>query len=413
LTQPWHVTTAKAYAQLQWRAKLCQTDHANAAFRPTLTSDNGTPTIGHNALPAGLAGRPRLKGRIPSPLRSKPLRRGLTDLTSATSMAGSQLEQTPYLPHCFSFRVHLDPVSKSSPVAILHARLVAKRSGCPASGRPGLVRTTAGARRFPIPLRADWRCHAQLAEVLLAAGKVAESVAALRQSLACDSTRPQVWQNLAASLLELGELPGAIEAAQQALKLQPGYPAALNVLGVAQATAGEHRSAVTALREAVALRTDYFEAQQNLANSLELLGETAEAAEVYRQLLQYPPHAAAAEFALAALGAGPPPPQPPAGYVARFFDAYANAYDAHLREQLDYQAPRLVAEAIEAAGWPQAARVVDLGCGTGLMGARLQSHAAFSDGRRCSRHKCFAARLQLALQSIGRARSGRVSLRIG
>jgi predicted TPR repeat methyltransferase len=52
------------------------------------------------------------------------------------------------------------------------------------------------------------------------------------------------------------------------------------------------------------------------------------------------------------------------GYVAALFDDYAPRFDAHLTAALEYRAPELLADALGERTWN---RVLDLGCGTGLM----------------------------------------------
>ena len=64
-------------------------------------------------------------------------------------------------------------------------------------------------------------------------------------------------------------------------------------------------------------------------------------------------------------------------YVAGLFDNYADRFDSHLVEQLEYKVPALLAESVAAAAglsdedgaeWV----VMDLGCGTGLSGEPLK-----------------------------------------
>jgi predicted TPR repeat methyltransferase len=62
--------------------------------------------------------------------------------------------------------------------------------------------------------------------------------------------------------------------------------------------------------------------------------------------------------------------------VARLYDAWADEYDGDL-VSWDYRAPRLTVERLVAAQ-PGAGPVLDVGCGTGLVGRRLQA-AGFGD----------------------------------
>lgn len=85
---------------------------------------------------------------------------------------------------------------------------------------------------------------------------------------------------------------------------------------------------------------------------------------------------------LALLGATSPPAVPPAGYVERLFDDYAARFDTALVERLAYTVPeKLAALILDHAGATAHFPVVtDLGCGTGLFGQRIRSHAGTLEG---------------------------------
>lgn len=73
---------------------------------------------------------------------------------------------------------------------------------------------------------------------------------------------------------------------------------------------------------------------------------------------------------------GASPASPPADYVRGLFDQYAGRFDRHLREELGYRGPELLRDALSAARAERSRplhfdRVLDLGCGTGLMGRAL------------------------------------------
>ncbi len=72
---------------------------------------------------------------------------------------------------------------------------------------------------------------------------------------------------------------------------------------------------------------------------------------------------------------GANPTSPPPGYVEQLFDDYAERFESHLLEKLDYQVPRLIESVVynrftteqrSSLSW-------DLGCGTGLLGTQLKS----------------------------------------
>lgn len=140
-------------------------------------------------------------------------------------------------------------------------------------------------------------------------------------------------------LAEAGDLPAAVELMEQALELVPYWSAGWFRLG------------------------DYRE--QN--------GITEGAVDAYRQALRFDPEDIfGARLKLALLGATEVPAQPPSRYVESLFDEYAERFDEALVEKLDYSVPVKLAEMISTKAPFRVA--VDLGCGTGLLGAEIRSH---------------------------------------
>lgn len=66
----------------------------------------------------------------------------------------------------------------------------------------------------------------------------------------------------------------------------------------------------------------------------------------------------------------------PAAFVETLFDQYASEFETALLDKLDYRAPQLLANGLTAPY----GRVLDLGCGTGLMGVELRAGADELEG---------------------------------
>ncbi len=78
-----------------------------------------------------------------------------------------------------------------------------------------------------------------------------------------------------------------------------------------------------------------------------------------------------------ALAHGQTPLTQPAQVVTSIFDGYAPAFDAHLVNSLQYRVPRRVAEILNAKHPDRRFNLLDLGCGTGQVGAylgRIEGH---------------------------------------
>jgi predicted TPR repeat methyltransferase len=113
----------------------------------------------------------------------------------------------------------------------------------------------------------------------------------------------------------------------------------------------------------------------------EARGDHDAAAQAYGEALRLDPedHCGAA-VRLAAMGRGDAPDIAPPAYVATLFDQHAEVFDGMLVDQLGYHVPMMLREAFEAQGLGPFARMLDLGCGTGLTGESLEDMAAYRAG---------------------------------
>lgn len=90
----------------------------------------------------------------------------------------------------------------------------------------------------------------------------------------------------------------------------------------------------------------------------------------------------ATDFLVARYGGGSAPAQSPPAYVAALFDGYSETFDEHLVGELEYRAPELVRAAVDGAIETRKGDldILDVGCGTGLLGAALRSLARKLEG---------------------------------
>lgn len=169
---------------------------------------------------------------------------------------------------------------------------------------------------------------------------------------------------------------------RQALR-KAGYQVAPTTIAVhpSQLTnpCADKQAAEAAYRMLVAAEPENCMALDGLAFLLQHRGATAEASQVRRQRyaaeakqLGVPEQeiAQVVAFLAASMGDGEPPAVAPSAYVEKLFDQYCNVYEAQLTETLEYHGPELL--------WTAAASVLgdrlheldilDLGCGSGLVG---------------------------------------------
>lgn len=146
---------------------------------------------------------------------------------------------------------------------------------------------------------------------------------------------------------------------------------------VASAAEGFHQAAAEIYEQILERAPFWAIAWFELGVARENLGDRAGAIAAFEAAAARDPQGLlAADLKLAALGARDTPAAPPAGYVTGLFDQYAEKFDQHLMETLEYRGPAILREAMQqactAAGRPfHYGLVLDLGCGTGLMGVEI------------------------------------------
>jgi predicted TPR repeat methyltransferase len=168
----------------------------------------------------------------------------------------------------------------------------------------------------------------------------------------------------AEAAMKEGDHAAAADLAEQSLELAPSFAPAHALLGRARASLGERDAAVAALLRALAIEPD------------DILGVRID---------------------LARLGALPMEEAIGQGYVRALFDDYAGTFDKHLVKNLNYRGPELLHAAVRRAYardgrklWAE--RILDLGCGTGLVAQAFAGAYAAIEGVDLSPRMLAAAR---------------------
>ncbi len=242
-----------------------------------------------------------------------------------------------------------------------------------------------------------------------AQGRSEEGIALIERARAIVPDDPGLLMNLGNVRLEAGQGEGALDAYREMLRLAPDLANGWSNMGVLLRALGQSEHAEEALRKAIALDPNNAGAWHNLGNlflsadripeavecglrSLTLLpgnkvgrkllgvaygylGETEKAKAVFRDWLADEPGDPTAEHHLAALE-GRTPERASDAYVERVFDEFAVSFDARL-ETLQYRAPELVHRCLaERVGAASPVAVLDVGCGTGLVGPLVRPLAS-------------------------------------
>ena len=254
--------------------------------------------------------------------------------------------------------------------------------------------------------------HRNLGLLLQAEGRLGEAEAELQRAVALIPEDAEARYALGLVQKDRGQVEAAAVTLRAALDLDPTQAAAHDALGSVLKELGRLDEAVAAYTAAVACDPDFAAANYNLASALQDLGRHQEALDGYRRCLDLDPANDSARHMVAAL-TGATTSAAPAAYVRDMFDGYAAGFERHLVDRLGYRAPELLREAVDRvlataqqipslmgvgldageappAGMPSAgtssadvppfSRVLDMGCGSGLVGAAFRDLAGMLDG---------------------------------
>ncbi|WP_322988086.1 methyltransferase domain-containing protein [Hoeflea sp.] len=149
------------------------------------------------------------------------------------------------------------------------------------------------------------------------------------------------------------------------------------------AEGGDHVAAIDMQTQALALTPVWAAGWHTLGNYREAAGDLKGAADAWRKVMALSPvDIFGAGLKLSLTGQAEMPPLPPSEYVEALFDGYSDRFDTVLVENLDYRVPELLTALLgEVAGErAQFAKVIDLGCGTGLFGQQIRHRTSWLEG---------------------------------
>lgn len=151
------------------------------------------------------------------------------------------------------------------------------------------------------------------------------------------------------------------------------------------AEGGDHGAAAELMEQALDLVPDWAGGWDLLGGFHERAGNVAASIAAWRRLEALDDEGVfGARLKLAAHGAGQAGDGTALGYVEALFDQYASQFEAALVGKLGYRVPDLLGDLLDAEmarlGIERFETALDLGCGTGLMGARMRSSVGHLEG---------------------------------
>jgi predicted TPR repeat methyltransferase len=215
-------------------------------------------------------------------------------------------------------------------------------------------------------------------------------IAALLAEL-CDGSRSiEEIRHLAGPLLpqgKTGEIDRWIdEGIRAGLLLQEGSESAcVQELSAAELSTrtkrlkenGEVQAAHLCAKRTIELKPDDWSAWYDLGEIAQCLGRRAEARAAYQKYLDANPDDGEIEHLLIALRDDAPPPRASDRAIRKIYKNFAASYESRMLEDLKYAGPERMLDAIRGAmGDRDGLSILDLGCGSGLVGASVTKLAA-------------------------------------
>lgn len=183
------------------------------------------------------------------------------------------------------------------------------------------------------------------------------------------------WKALGLLLSMLDRKDEALPAMQQAAKLMPRDAEAFNNLGSLLEEFNQLDFAQACYEHAATVNPSFQPSRQNLMRLIDKQGNHEGLLRLLKRELAENPNDEYLQHRMNSLERHQTDSTPKA-YVTKLFDHYADYFDQHLQQTLGYRTPvdivaMLDQHAKPAEGW----RVLDLGCGTGLVGEALSGRA--------------------------------------
>jgi predicted TPR repeat methyltransferase len=224
-------------------------------------------------------------------------------------------------------------------------------------------------------------------------GREAPAAEAYRQALAVDPALLQALVNLAYLCRDGGDFAGAEPLFARATVLDASNPQPWEELGRVRLQLALPDAALDAFRGWLACDPSRLEPYLSMAAVEIARGNPAAAERWFQGALEHHPANPTLRHMFAAVR-GETTAMPADGYVEQLFDGMAPTFEQQLRK-LGYHTPETLARMVKPLlEVYRPARVLDLGCGTGLLGAAIAPIGAHTTG------------VDLSAEMLARARAG-------
>ena len=219
-----------------------------------------------------------------------------------------------------------------------------------------------------------------LGKALVGDGRVDEAVNAYKISISLHPRKPYILMRLGAALAMQSKFDEACEIFDAAIKIQPKNAKLHFNLGSVLQDHGLYERAISAYKTAISIKPDHADTWYNLGLTCRSHGNLEEAIKSFERTIELAPDYLEAKHLLSAV-LGQTTQTAPRQYVENLFDANAGVFEKALVEKLEYRVPQILAALMtDVETYDRNGPVLDLGCGTGLVGHELNPYFSSIDG---------------------------------
>lgn len=214
----------------------------------------------------------------------------------------------------------------------------------------------------------------RLALARLKQGEFEAAIEGLHKAMELGAEDIDCHYHLATCYMELGLLKEALSHYFQQLEVDPDADTYYNI-GVILMAQEHHHDSMTYFAEAARLDPANIDTLLNMGAIALKMGKPRLAVDYYEQCVALDPNNQEYQHILCALKQTPGQATKPAIYVKNLFDHYAPFYDQHLTTHLKYSVPDTIACYLEDffdESDKKNLKIIDLGCGTGLLGETVR-----------------------------------------
>ena len=216
---------------------------------------------------------------------------------------------------------------------------------------------------------------------MIAVGRAHDAAALLRRHLDANRGGLLLRLTLQKALAASGDPSAALGVARETALTHPGVAPAALALGEALRASGHLPAAIGECQRALRLDPNLVEARIALGAAWLDAGEAEKALDAWRAVAG---HCTSAELSAGIAEAERilTAPRSDPRYVRQLFDQFAPDYDSRMLSQLHYNAPTVLRQLGKflGLGIGGGCAILDLGCGTGLMGEEVRQWGSRLDG---------------------------------